>query len=205
MDGTVTRTEVLNYRIYKNAINRALNIKLTLTDWNKSFSGTTPNESLTKYLEKCGILLTNTLLKNLMEEIHVSKKKQLENISNIEVVNGFIEFAKKLRKENFRIGLVTSTTKVFVKIIFSKSGINHYFDQVVTREDCNISKPNPAIYLHAMKIFGVDPKYTIIFEDSSSGLMAAIKSGATVIQINGQLNKLNGVSCHGKNYLDILN
>lgn len=205
MDGTVTKTETFNYQTYKNAIDKVLDIKLSLKDWNKFFSGRTPSESLTKYLEKCGILLTNSLLKNLIEEVRVSKEKRLENINNIEVVDGFIEFAKNLRKENFRMGLVTSTVRDFTKIILVKSDIDHYFDQLVTRDDCNISKPNPAIYLYAMKIFGVDPKYTIIFEDSSSGLMAAIKSGATVIQINGQLNKLNGVSCHIKNYLDILN
>jgi len=205
MDGTVTKTETFNHQIYKSAIDKILDIKLSPKDWNKFFSGRTPNESLTKYLEKYGILLTNALLKNLMEELRVSKKKQLENISNIEIVDGFIEFAKNLKEENFRIGLVTSTTREFVGTILTKSKINRYFDQVITREDCNnISKPSPAIYLQAMKIFGIEPKYTIIFEDSSSGLMAAIKSGAAVIQIAGQLNKLNGVSHHIENYLAIL-
>lgn len=205
MDGTITKTEILNYQIYKNAIDKALEIKLDQKDWNKFFSGRKPSESLINYLRQYGISLTNSLLKNLTEEIRVSKKKQLENISNIEIVGGFVEFAKNLKKENFRIGLVTSTVKTFTKIILIKSGIDHYFDRLVTGEDCNIGKPHPAIYLYAMKVFGVDPKYTIIFEDSSSGLTAAQKSGATVIQVNGQFNKLGGFPYHIESYLDILN
>ncbi len=125
-------------------------------------------------------------------------------MSNIELVDGFIEFAKKLRGENFKIGLVTSTTRSFVRVILVKAGIARYFDKVITREDCGISKPNPDIYCYAMKIFKIDPNYTVIFEDSFSGLMAAVKSKAGVIQVNNQPIKLDGVCLSVRNYLEII-
>lgn len=82
--------------------------------------------------------------------------------------------------------------------------MEHYFDKVITREDCDISKPKPDIYCYAMKIFKVDPRYTVVFEDSFSGLKAAVRSKARVIQVNNQPAKLSGVCLSIRNYLAII-
>lgn len=204
MDGTVTKTESLNYLLYKKALNKVLKVRLNKGDWKKFFSGRPPEVSLRDYLGAHNIFCDKTILQNLMEEIRVSKERRLSQMSNIELVDGFIEFAKKLRKENFKTGLVTSTTRSFVKIILSKAGIESYFDKVVAREDCNIGKPNPDIYCYAMKIFKINPRHTIIFEDSFSGLMAAVRSRAIVIQVNNQSIELEGVRLSVRSYLKFI-
>lgn len=204
MDGTITKTESLNCLLYKKALNKIFKIGLGKEDWEKFFSGRTPEASLKDYLGSHNIFYNKTNFQYLMEEIHVLKEKELSKIRKIELVDGFIKFAKKIRKEDFKIGLVTSTTRVFTKIILTKAGIGHYFDKVVTREDCNISKPNPDIYCYAIEIFKINPKRTIIFEDSLSGLMAAVRSKAVVIQVNNQPAKLGGVCLNVRNYLEII-
>jgi HAD superfamily hydrolase (TIGR01509 family) len=192
LDGTITETESLNYLLYKRALNKTFEVRLSREDWKKFFSGRTPEASLRDFLRSLNIFCNKTNFQYLMEEIRVSKERELSKIRKIELVDGFIKFAKKLRKEDLKIGLATSTTRVFTEIILAKVGIDHYFDEIITREDCNISKPNPDIYCYAMKIFKIDPRDTIIFEDSFSGLMAAVRSKAAVIQVGKQLARLNG-------------
>lgn len=204
MDGTVTKTEYLNYLLYKKALDKVLKVRLNKEDWENFFSGRSSEVSLRDYLEAHNVFYDKTILQNLIEEIRASKEKRLSQMSNIELVDGFIEFVKKLRKENFKIGLVTSTTRSFVKIILSKAGIEGFFDEVVAREDCNIGKPNPDIYCYAMKIFKINPRHTIVFEDSFFGLMAAVRSKAVVIQVNNQPAKLDGVCLNVRDYLEII-
>lgn len=184
MDGTVTKTEDLNYEIYKNVINKILNVGLCRKDWGTFFSGRSPKESLTEYSAKNNILVTQSLLNNLLTKICNSKNQKLRRKNyKIKIVSGFVEFAKILKKGNFKTGLVTSTSRDFTKIILSKTQTIDYFDKVITREDCSVGKPKPDIYLLAMRLLRINPKDTIIFEDSQSGLRAAVESGATVIKI----------------------
>ena len=184
MDGTVTKTEDLNYEIYKNVINKIFDLELCKKDWGIFFSGRSPKESLTEYSAKHNILITQSLLNNLLTEIYKSKNQKLRRKNyKIKIVRGFVEFVKILKKEDFKTGLVTSTSRDFVKIILSKTQTTDYFDKIITRENCKVGKPNPDIYFFAMRLLRMNPKDTIIFEDSQSGLMAAVNSGATVIKI----------------------
>ncbi|KAI9806395.1 MAG: hypothetical protein M1833_003582 [Piccolia ochrophora] len=43
------------------------------------------------------------------------------------------------------------------------------------------SKPDPAIYLHACKVIGVEPEECVAVEDSKSGALSAIRAGIHVI------------------------
>ena len=56
-----------------------------------------------------------------------------------------------------------------------------YFDDILTSEDFDESKPSPDCYLKAAARFGVSPKDCVVFEDSFNGLRSGIASGARVI------------------------
>lgn len=43
------------------------------------------------------------------------------------------------------------------------------------------SKPDPAIYIHAMKTLGVNPSECVAVEDSRSGTMSAVRAGIRTI------------------------
>ena len=58
------------------------------------------------------------------------------------------------------------------------------FDLILTGDDIKKSKPDPEGFLTAMKYFEIEPKDTLIFEDSPVGIEAANKSGATVFVVN---------------------
>lgn len=67
-----------------------------------------------------------------------------------------------------------------VETVLENLGISDLFDAVFTNEDVESPKPSPEIYLKCMKAANVDPKDTLIFEDSYVGLSAAVASRAGV-------------------------
>ena len=57
------------------------------------------------------------------------------------------------------------------------------FDAILTGEDVKEGKPNPEVYLSAMKMLDVTPNETIVFEDSDIGIAAAVNAGCNYIKV----------------------
>lgn len=56
-----------------------------------------------------------------------------------------------------------------------------FFKEKITSKDVSVGKPNPQGYYLAAQKLGVEIKECLIFEDSDSGIQAALSSGAHVI------------------------
>ena len=64
------------------------------------------------------------------------------------------------------------------------SSLEKYIDLIVSNEDVAQCKPDPEMYLKAMKFFKVKPDECIILEDNINGIKAARASGAHLIRIH---------------------
>jgi HAD superfamily hydrolase (TIGR01509 family) len=60
-----------------------------------------------------------------------------------------------------------------------------YLDVIIGNDEVSKSKPDPEMYLVAMKKLGVKPEETLIVEDSPHGIEAAKASGAHVYEVKG--------------------
>ena len=63
------------------------------------------------------------------------------------------------------------------------SRLEEYLDGIYSNEDVSLPKPNPEIYLKAMKELKIKPNETLILEDNIHGIKAAYDSGAHVMEI----------------------
>jgi len=64
-----------------------------------------------------------------------------------------------------------------------KAGLRGYFKAVIGGEQVAKGKPAPDIYLMAAKALALSATDCVAFEDSDPGTLAAIASGATVVQV----------------------
>ena len=88
-----------------------------------------------------------------------------------------------LRDANWGIGLASSTRRVLVQSQLEGVGLWHYFDQVVTGDQLERSKPAPDIYLMACRTLGVAPEAAWAVEDSYNGIRSAAAAGMRPIMV----------------------
>jgi len=87
--------------------------------------------------------------------------------------------------------IATSAGRDNMDRYFSLLGLSRWFSReaVLCRDERLPGKPDPAVFLAAMRSLGVSPRQTLVFEDSPAGLTAAVRSGARVAAIAGTLDE----------------
>ena len=90
----------------------------------------------------------------------------------------------KLRKNGMRMAVCSNSIRKTVEIMLEKAMISHNFDFFLSNQDIQNPKPDPEIYITAMKRLGVSPNETLILEDNDYGKKAAIASGAHLLSID---------------------
>lgn len=115
------------------------------------------------------------------EEITALLYEYEQNMS-FNYIAGLEDFVKDVRSKGIKTAVVTSSNLEKMQNVYNKHPeFKGYFDEILTSEDFEESKPSPDCYLKAAARFGVSPKECIVFEDSFNGLRSGIASGARVI------------------------
>lgn len=88
-----------------------------------------------------------------------------------------------LAQINMPRAIATSSERVGADRKAAVTGLNRWFDTIVTVDSVANPKPAPDPYLEAARRLGVDPKRCLAFEDSNAGVRAALAAGMTVVQV----------------------
>jgi HAD superfamily hydrolase (TIGR01509 family) len=107
------------------------------------------------------------------------------------IVPGMREFFA--RHGNIPIGLASNAERKNIDFVLDGAAIRNYFHAVVDGDQTPRPKPYPDIYIHAAGLLGVQPADCIIFEDSHTGIEAALGSGARVVGLTTTLPNPPGV------------
>jgi HAD superfamily hydrolase (TIGR01509 family) len=207
MDGTLVNLEGLNHNSYSNTIKHYFNREINNDDYQKYFSGTKTAKAFEGYLKSKNIKNFNT--EELIKYFRKQKKFNLENNfdKSVTLIEGAREYLDLLHSQEKIIILATSTIKSFVDIIFGKLKLSQYFKYIITAEDINKGKPDPEIFLLAIKKASVSKEDAVIFEDSKNGISAGLSSGILCIGIHTKgLNDewVNNANVVINNYKEIL-
>lgn len=77
------------------------------------------------------------------------------------------------KKEDYRIGLASSSPMRLIKMVVDKLGIGHYLSAMASAEKLPFGKPHPQVFLDCAELLQVRPSACIVFEDSFNGMIAA--------------------------------
>ena len=86
-------------------------------------------------------------------------------------------------KPTYILALVTTASRPNVEGVLRHFGLEDFFDLVVTQEDVKIAKPDPGCYNELIARCGVKREDCLIFEDSASGVAAALASGCQTLVV----------------------
>lgn len=91
------------------------------------------------------------------------------------------ELMEKLQENNIKICECSNSEKARVINCLEELELTSYVTGVYGGTDCGHTKPDPFIYIQAMKENNISPEDTIVIEDSTAGIKAGVASGAYVI------------------------
>ena len=95
------------------------------------------------------------------------------------------ELEKLAASKKYHLAVVSSSALRRVKASIEKVGQDKYFGNDVFSAATSLpkptSKPDPAIYLHALKTLGKTAEESVAVEDSKSGTLSAARAGMKVI------------------------
>ena len=139
-----------------------------------------------------GVILPNILEKYFADKPELWAKitdetLRFEQNMDFRFINGAKEFLEYLKKNNYKLALVTSSPQAKMDVALGKMNLQKTFDALVTATQITQGKPNPMCYLAAAEKLGVLPDECVVFEDSISGIQAGCGAGAKVVGLSTTL------------------
>ena len=102
--------------------------------------------------------------------------------SELDLIPNALSLLKECKDAGIKTALVTASSRDLMTIVLKRFPPGT-FDVVVSGDDVEKSKPDPAPYLLAAKQLSVDILKCLVLEDSLTGVQSGLSSGAKVIGI----------------------
>jgi HAD superfamily hydrolase (TIGR01509 family) len=172
MDGVIVDTEpVHNYAYYQHF--KELGIEVS-AEMFATFTGNSTKNVFQKIKEHFGVTEDIPTL--------VEKKRSLFNDAfdtkaDLFLLEGVEDLIKQLHQNSIQLILASSSSKVTINRVFNRFKLDTYFSHIVSGEDFPQSKPNPDIFLEAVRLSKSNKENCIVIEDSTNGIKAANAAG----------------------------
>lgn len=102
-----------------------------------------------------------------------------------------IEMLDACQKAGVKLALASSSTKKDILRALRENDLEKYFQVILSGEEFEESKPNPAIYNSAVQQLEVDKSEAIIIEDSEKGIQAGVSADIEVWGIRDERFGMN--------------
>ena len=96
---------------------------------------------------------------------------------------GVLDLLNWLKNESYKIALASSANMNKIKMVLDQCKIENYFEDILSGEMFNHSKPNPEIYLTMAKRLNFYPCDCLVVEDSIHGITAAKSAGMYTVAL----------------------
>jgi len=184
LDGVIVDTAGYHYKAWRQ-LAKQWSIDLTVEE-NEKLKGVSRVESLKHILALGDINLSEDKINHFCTIKNDHYLTLIANMDESELLPGVKELLKELSKNGIQIGLGSASKNA--PLIIMKAGIEHYFESVVSGNDVVNGKPHPETFLKGAKELTVEPKSTIVFEDSQKGITAAKNGGFIAVGIGSPVD-----------------
>lgn len=155
-------------------------------EYNKKISSLTFTEGVEYIKSRYNIEMSTN---EIMNELYNLAYDEYAN--NIKLKEHVLEFIKKAKQKNIKMGIATSCIKDMCFAVLKRNNIYEYFDVFMFSDEIGVNKTFPDIYIETAKKLGEDIKKCVIFEDSLHAIEGAKKSGAYVVGVYDEFSKDN--------------
>jgi HAD superfamily hydrolase (TIGR01509 family) len=127
--------------------------------------------------DKCGQQRSPQYFTQALIDTQVARMR-----ANTPTMPGAIELVRELQSHGIKTALVSASPRNIVDAVLDNLG-HDLFPFSISADDVTKTKPDPEGYLKAANMSGSEISNCLIFEDSLTGMNAAIASGAYLIGV----------------------
>ena len=142
-----------------------------------------------KDLKGFGLDITEQEIENIFDYVNTIFYKEM--VKYTKPIESAMNFIRELRKNNIKIGIVTSDSKESTLLTLKHFQWENLFDVVIGRESTKETKESGVPVKMAMSLIGANPGTTIMVGDAPMDYKAAKNAGVenTILVATGQIVK----------------
>ncbi len=185
LDGLLADTEGLHFQSYREVLaQHGVDVSLPqyIEHWVRGGKG------VTAWAEECGFVLD-------VPSIHKQKYARYQELvqTSAQLMAGAVDALERLHGTR-RLALASASHGNSVQWVLNCLGITHYFDNILSGDDVQRSKPFPDIFIKSARNLTADPSECVVLEDAERGVRAANSAGMKCIAIPNQYTRDNDFS-----------
>ena len=129
----------------------------------------------------------------------LTAQRRVRHIQMVEaqpILPGVVERIEEAHAMGLRLAVASSSPRQWVAGHLERCGLIQHIDAIRTRTDpdVGVGKPDPAVYLAALRSLEVEAGEAIALEDSPRGVEAAIQAGIFTVAIPNDVTRRMGVT-----------
>lgn len=186
-DGLILDTETPDYQVWQS-IYREHGFELPQDEWGKIIGGWgVSNFDAAEHL--------SLLTQGRWDAVSLRARHSSENQALIHaqpLLPGVRETIREAKRLGLKLAIASSSPHSWVDTHAKRLGIFNHFDAVICEDEVGIgrTKPNPDLFLLALKQLQVQKNEAVVFEDSPNGVKAANQAGIFVVAVPNPVTSL---------------
>ena len=187
-DGTILDTETPDFQTW-HEIYRCYDVALPLDLWLKCVGGGTDEFDPHQHLEA---LLGRTIDR---QRLRTERRRQfLARVHAQPVLPGVLELIAGAERRGLKLAVASSSDRNWVDSHLQRLGLRSRFHAIVTADDVERVKPDPALYRLAVKRLEVPPLQAVAIEDSYNGMLGAKGAGLHCVAVPNHITRSSNFS-----------
>lgn len=187
-DGTILDTETPDFQTWQE-IYGSRDVELPLDLWLLCVGGGGGAFDPHEHLE--GLLGRTIDRQRLRTE---RRKRFLERVHAQPVMPGVLKLIAAAEQRGLKLAVASSSDRNWVENHLQRLGLRGHFAAVITADDVERVKPDPALYRLAAQMLEVLPAHAVAIEDSYNGMLGAKRAGLRCVSVPNRITRSSDFS-----------
>lgn len=176
-DGTLVDSESAHHELW-NVVLAPFGVSISALEYERDYAGLPALDNGAQSVERFGLRAT---AQELAQAKFAATRAYLQDRA-FPLMPGVAQAIAQWRGR-FRLGVVTGARSFAVQNSLGKHGLVDAFECVVSADDVERTKPDPACYRLALQRMGLSPDQALAIEDTAHGVEAAADAGVRCLAI----------------------
>jgi beta-phosphoglucomutase len=189
-DGVIADSEPLHYRAFLK-VAQEFGVTFTYDQYLRDFIGFDDRDAFRVMLGAKPGAIASPTIEEKVGRLTLLKAKAFELAveEGIDTIPGTVDLIKQAGAQ-MPIAIASGATRADIDLILAKLGLAHLFSTIVSADDVERSKPDPASYRMAVELLtrkhpkaDLAPEFCLAIEDTHAGLTSAKTAGLMTLGV----------------------